>query len=157
MVRISMLYPTTPGGRFDMAYYLDIHMPQSIERLSVAKGFRSVSVERGIGGGAPGAPPYVAVCHYVFDTAEDFIAAFMPHAAFLQGDISHLPGRGINLIERARRKRIDLHRVDVAIAGRLHASGGVGFFDTFARIGRLRLRARSVQRFELARKRQQLW
>src|SRR5947208_2080504 len=89
MVCVSMLYPTTAGGRFDMAYYLYIHMPQSIEKLSPAKGFRSVSVERGIGGVRPGAPsPFVAVCHYVFDTADDFIAAFMPHAAFLQGDIA---------------------------------------------------------------------
>src|SRR5258708_14027021 len=64
--------------------------------------------------------------------------------ALLEGDIRHLPWRGINLIERARRERIDLHCIDVAISARLHASGGVGFFDTFARIGRLRLRTRTM-------------
>lgn len=33
------------------------------------------------------APAYVAMCHYLFDTAEDFMAAFMPHAPELQGDM----------------------------------------------------------------------
>ena len=89
MVRISIFYPNKPDGRFDMAYYLETHMPASIERLSAGKGYRGVSVDRGLGGGAPGAPPaYVAMCQYLFDTVEDFMAAFEPHAAFLQGDIA---------------------------------------------------------------------
>ena len=62
--------------------------------------------------------------------------------AFLKGDVGHLPGRGIDLIERARRERIDLHGVDVAIATWLHARGGIGLFDALARIARLRLRTR---------------
>jgi hypothetical protein len=28
-----------------------------------------------------------AECHYLFDSMEDFLAAFMPHAELLQGDI----------------------------------------------------------------------
>ena len=88
MVRISILYPNKPDGRFDWAYYLDTHMPLSIKLLSAGKGFKSVAIDRGLGGGAPGAPPaYVAMCHYVFDSAEDFMAAFVPHAAVLQGDM----------------------------------------------------------------------
>jgi hypothetical protein len=27
------------------------------------------------------------MCHYLFDSADDFIAGFLPHAAQLQGDI----------------------------------------------------------------------
>jgi uncharacterized protein (TIGR02118 family) len=27
------------------------------------------------------------MCHYLFDTADDFMAAFLPHAAELQGDM----------------------------------------------------------------------
>jgi len=86
MVKISILYPNK--GHFDMRYYLDTHMPRSIALLSQGKGYRGVSVERGLGGAAPGsAPAFVAMCHYLFDTAEDFMAAFMPHAAELQGDM----------------------------------------------------------------------
>ncbi|MBU0622277.1 MAG: EthD family reductase [Gammaproteobacteria bacterium] len=86
MIKISILYPNT--GRFDMDYYLNTHMPRSIALLSAGKGYRSVSVECGLGGAAPGSPPaHVAMCHYLFDTADDFMAAFMPHAAELQGDM----------------------------------------------------------------------
>jgi len=88
MVRISILYPNQPGGRFDFPYYVDTHMPMSIERLSAHPGFKGVSVEQGLGGAEPGSPPaYVAMCHFLFDSIEDFMAAFMPHAEMLQGDM----------------------------------------------------------------------
>lgn len=86
MVKISILYPNV--GRFDMDYYLNKHMPRSIALLSKGKGYRGVSVERGLGGATPGTPPaHVAMCHYLFDTADDFMAAFLPHATELQGDM----------------------------------------------------------------------
>lgn len=86
MIRISILYPA--GGRFDMQYYVETHMPRSIALLSAGQGYRGVSVERGLGGAAPGAAPaFVAMCHYLFDSVEDFVAAFTPHAAELQGDM----------------------------------------------------------------------
>jgi len=88
MIKVSILYPNKPDGRFDMDYYLTKHMPLSIKLLSAAPGYQGVSVERGLGGSAPDAPPtYVAMCHYLFDTAESFIAAFMPNAPTLQGDM----------------------------------------------------------------------
>ena len=88
MVRISILYPNQAGARFDFKYYTDVHMPRSIQLLSAHAGFRGVSVEQGVGGGAPrSAPTYVAMCHFKFTTAEAFLEAFMPHAAELQGDI----------------------------------------------------------------------
>ena len=83
MIKISIMYSNT--GKFDMDYYLDIHMPKSIVRLRAGQGYRGVSVERGPGGVAPGsAPSYVALCHYLFDTAEDFMAAYLPHVTELQ-------------------------------------------------------------------------
>jgi uncharacterized protein (TIGR02118 family) len=88
MIKVSIFYPNTTGARFDMDYYLTKHMPGSIERLSASAGFRGVSVERGVGGGAPGSEPtYIAMCHYLFDSTEDFLAAFNQHADLLQGDI----------------------------------------------------------------------
>lgn len=88
MIKVSIFYPNTPGARFDTNYYLQRHMPLSIEKLSVGQGYRGVSVERGVGGEQPGsAAPYIAMCHYLFASAEDFLAAFQQHAEFLQGDI----------------------------------------------------------------------
>ena len=90
MIKISILYPNQKDSNFDMNYYINIHMPMSIERLSIHPGFKGVSVERGLGGDTPGsAPIYIAMCHYLFDSIEDFFAAFNPHAEFLQGDMSN--------------------------------------------------------------------
>jgi uncharacterized protein (TIGR02118 family) len=88
MIKISIFHPNIKGSRFDMDYYLTKHMPVSIEKLSASKGFRGVSVEQGFGGGAAGADPtYIAMCNYLFDTAEDFLAAFNQYAELLQGDM----------------------------------------------------------------------
>ena len=88
MVTVSMLYPNREGSKFELDYYINTHMPMSIERLSTHPGFKGVSVVRGVGGGSPGSEPaYVAMCHYLFASLEDFLAAFNPHAAFLQADM----------------------------------------------------------------------
>lgn len=88
MTKISILYPNHKTSRFDMDYYIGTHMPLSIDLLKKHPGFRGVSVERGVAGVEPGADAaYVAMCHFVFASVQDFLAAFMPHAAMLQGDI----------------------------------------------------------------------
>lgn len=90
MIKVSILYPNVAGSRFDFDYYLSRHMPRSIELLGSHPGFRCVTVERGTGGTEPDSPPkYVAACFYTFDSVDSFIAAFMPHAEELQGDMPH--------------------------------------------------------------------
>jgi uncharacterized protein (TIGR02118 family) len=90
MTRISILYPNREGAKFDFDYYVRRHMPISIDLLSKATGFRGVSVERGVGGAQPSSPPaFLAICHFLFDSMQDFVAAFLPHAERLQGDIAN--------------------------------------------------------------------
>jgi len=90
MFNISSIYPKKEGYRFDFDYYLNKHMPMSIDWLSGAKEFKGVSVERGVDIDEPRIESsYVAMCHYYFDSLEDFMAAFMPHAQELQGDIAN--------------------------------------------------------------------
>ena len=63
-------------------------MPVSIKKLSEAKGFIGVSVECGVKLDDPKIESaFVAMCHYYFESIEDFISAFTPHAEELQGDI----------------------------------------------------------------------
>ena len=86
MIKISILYPNKEGARFDMRYYIEKHMPVSIELLSAHPGFKGVSVERGVSGAVPGTDvAYVAMCHFLL--ADEFLEAFMPHAQTLQGDM----------------------------------------------------------------------
>lgn len=88
MIRISILYPNNRGARFDVSYYVETHMPMSIKLLSAHPGFRGVSVERGLGGAVPGSgAAYIAMCHFLFSSVEEFMAAFMPNAEVLQGDM----------------------------------------------------------------------
>lgn len=88
MVRISILYPNNKGSRFDVPYYVGTHMPMSIKLLSAHSGFKGVSVEHGLGGAVPGSEPtYIAMCHFLFNSTEDFLAAFMPNASMLQADM----------------------------------------------------------------------
>lgn len=88
MTRISILYPNNKASRFDMQYYVGTHMPMSIELLSRHPGFRGVSVERGVAGVEPdGDAAYVVMCHFSFHSLQDFLAAFVPHATTLQGDM----------------------------------------------------------------------
>lgn len=86
MVRVSVLYPSKPGSRFDMDYYLQVHMPMAKRLLGAA--VHTTSVEIGIGGEMPGEPaPYAAIAGFTCDSVEAFTAAFLPIADQLQGDI----------------------------------------------------------------------
>jgi len=90
MINISSIYPYNKHCHFDFDYYLNTHMPMSIKKLSSAKGFKGVSVERGISTDTPKVESsYVAMCHYYFDSLEDFLQAFEPHANALQSDIKN--------------------------------------------------------------------
>jgi hypothetical protein len=44
MIKVTILYPSTPGSRFDFDYYLGTHMPLSIARLGGS--MESITVER---------------------------------------------------------------------------------------------------------------
>jgi uncharacterized protein (TIGR02118 family) len=86
MVKVSVFYPQNAGGKFDMSYYLEKHIPMVRKELGAA--LKGVSVDQGIAGMQPGTPPpYTAVGHLMFDSVDSFLAAFMPVAAEVQGDI----------------------------------------------------------------------
>jgi len=86
MIKVSVLYPNSANSKFDMNYYLTKHMPMVKEKLGSA--CKSMAVEQGIAGGAPGAPAaYVAMGHLTFDSVDAFQKAFAPHAEAIMGDI----------------------------------------------------------------------
>ncbi len=88
MIRLSILYPYKEGSRFDLDYYLNTHMPMSIEKQGPS--LKGVSVEHGISGVQPKTKPtYIVLCDFTYDSVEAFFAAFMPHAEALQGDMQN--------------------------------------------------------------------
>lgn len=86
MIKVSVMYPNTQGGRFDHAHYKDRHMPMCKEKFGSA--CKRYSIDRGVAGGAPGAPAtYVAMWHFYFDSVPAFQAAFAPHAKAVLDDV----------------------------------------------------------------------
>jgi uncharacterized protein (TIGR02118 family) len=86
MIKVSFLYPSKPGSRFNADYYIDVHMPLAIRLLGPA--LKGVSAEIGISGAIPGTPaPNAAIASFTFESVEAFTAAVMPHYMELQSDI----------------------------------------------------------------------
>jgi uncharacterized protein (TIGR02118 family) len=86
MIKVSVLYPNATDCKFDMNYYVNQHMPMVQQKLGAA--CKSMAVEEGVAGGAPGAPAtYVAMGHLYFDSTDSFQTAFTPHAPEIMGDI----------------------------------------------------------------------
>ena len=86
MVKVSVLYPNRAGTKFDMAYYLNHHIP--LVRQLLGSALKGVSVEHGISGEEPGSPaPYVTTCHLLFDSVQAYQTSFGPHAQEIIQDI----------------------------------------------------------------------
>ena len=85
MIRISVMYPTQEGSRFDLGYYTTTHADLVKNRLG--SKLKGIAVDKGLGGGEPGSPaPYQVVGHLLFDSLEDFQAAFSAHGQELMAD-----------------------------------------------------------------------
>jgi uncharacterized protein (TIGR02118 family) len=86
MIKVSVMYPAGEGKTFDMDYYCKSHMPMVRQKCGAA--CKSMAVEQGLAGGAPGTPPtYAAMGHLYFDSVAAFQAAFGPHTKEIMGDI----------------------------------------------------------------------
>jgi uncharacterized protein (TIGR02118 family) len=88
VIKVSVIYPNTPGARFDHDYYRDVHMPLLKARMGDACLY--YSIDRGLAGGAPDSPAaFVAMCHVHCESVEAFQAGFGPHAQELMADIAN--------------------------------------------------------------------
>src|SRR5215469_974060 len=83
MIKVSVMYPNTPGARFDHAYYRDKHLPLVKARLG--ENCKYYTIDKGLGGGSPAT--YVAMCHIFCDSVEAFQAGFGPHVQEILADI----------------------------------------------------------------------
>ncbi len=87
MIRVSVMYPSGEGKKFDYDYYANKHMALVHKRLDSA-GLIRTEVDKGLAGGAPGAPaPYAAIGHVYFNSVAEFQAAMKPHGKELFDDV----------------------------------------------------------------------
>lgn len=88
MIKVTVMYPNTPGARFNHDYYRDTHMP--LVKTRMGDHCKTYTVDKGLGGGAPDAPaPYVAMCHIFCESVEAFQNGFGPHAEEIMSDIKN--------------------------------------------------------------------
>lgn len=88
MIKVTVMYPYRPGARFDHSYYRDRHLPLLQSRLG--DGCRSYTIDKGLAGGTPDAPPpFVGMCHVFCDSVEDFQRGLAPHRDEIMGDIAN--------------------------------------------------------------------
>ena len=88
MIKVSVLYPSTAGSRFDHDYYRDKHMPMVQSKMG--ESCLRYEIDKGISGDAQGSQPrYVAMCHIFCDSLESFQGGFGPHALDIQHDVSN--------------------------------------------------------------------
>jgi uncharacterized protein (TIGR02118 family) len=88
MIKVSVMYPNTPGARFNHDYYRDVHMPLVKSRMG--EHCKYYTVDKGLAGATPGsAATYVAMCHLFCDSVASFEAGFGPHAPEILADIAN--------------------------------------------------------------------
>ncbi len=90
MIKVSVMYQSKPGGRFDHDYYRDKHMPMVKALMGPACLF--YTVDKGLSGSSGNAaepPVYTAMCHIFAESTESFRAGFGPHAKQILGDIGN--------------------------------------------------------------------
>lgn len=70
MIKISLRYPYSENGRFDIDYYVNKHAPWA--RMLMGAALKGFEIEHGVSGREPGSDPtYVAIANLYFDSVDD--------------------------------------------------------------------------------------
>src|SRR3954454_453184 len=85
MVRLSVMYPATPGSLFDWDYYLGPHRELS-RRLLSSRGLVRTEIDKGISGIPPAGPPYHAIGHLFFRTLAELESALQATVSEFMAD-----------------------------------------------------------------------
>src|SRR6187549_468826 len=86
MIKVSVIYPSKSGARFDHDYYRTKHLPLIKSRMGAA--LKYYAIDRGLTGRDGKSPSaFVAMCHLLCDSVDAYQSAFAPHAREIQGDV----------------------------------------------------------------------
>ena len=88
MIKVSVMYPNSPGVQFDHVYYRDKHLPLIKSRMG--DGLKYYTIDKGLAGATPDtAASFVGMCHLICDSVAAYQASFGPHARELTADIAN--------------------------------------------------------------------
>ena len=86
MIKVSVMYPNTPGVRFDHDYYRTKHLPLIKSRMGAALKYYAIDKELADADGTP-LGKYIAMCHLLCDSVDAYQSSFGPHAREIRADI----------------------------------------------------------------------
>jgi uncharacterized protein (TIGR02118 family) len=84
--RLTVLYPSKDGEAFDYGYYFDKHHKLVVSRLK-PEGMVACEFDKGVSDGGSGRPPYLAIAHLEFNSADELHKAMAKHGREIMGDI----------------------------------------------------------------------
>jgi uncharacterized protein (TIGR02118 family) len=86
MIKVSVMYPNSPGVSFNHDYYREEHLP--LIKRSMGGALKYYTIDKALAGDAPDGPAaYVAMCHLMCDSVEAYQSSFGPYAEEILGDI----------------------------------------------------------------------
>ena len=86
MIKVSVMYSYKPNVRFDHDYYRTKHLPLIKSRMGAA--LKYYAIDKGLADRTGKSPSeYVAMCHLLCDSVDEYKSAFAPHAREIDGDI----------------------------------------------------------------------
>src|SRR6516225_8370177 len=105
LIKVSVMYPNKPDVRFDHEYYRTKHLPLIKSRMGAA--LKYYTIDKGLAD-REGRPlsPYVAMCHLLCDSVEEYQSSFGPHAQ----EIREVVVENSAKVETAALHRIPINR-----------------------------------------------
>lgn len=86
MIKVSVMYPNSSSGTFDIDYYCNTHIPLVGKLLGDA--LQSASVDYGMAGGSPEeSPAFIVMAHMTFNSVEEFQESFGPNTDTIMADL----------------------------------------------------------------------
>jgi len=86
MIKVTILYPTGDGKKFDMDYYSSKHMPLVASLLG--DSLQLYEIDKGLAGRTANDPiPYLAIGYLYFDRLSAYQNSFAPNAEKIRNDI----------------------------------------------------------------------
>ena len=86
MIKVSIMYPNSEDGTFNMNYYKEKHMPMLAELFG--ESLKKYSIDEGISGRLTSEPAsYIAIGHLYFDTLPEYQEGFKKHGKIILDDI----------------------------------------------------------------------
>jgi len=85
MVRIAAIYPCTGGDRFDMDYYLNIHLPVVCLKFA-PYGLSKIEVDKPLESPGGSSSPFYAIGYLYFPSLQHFQQAYAAVGAEVTAD-----------------------------------------------------------------------